>query len=124
MATQSPLQLQVTTVTPWITWFWIIAGILFLVAVVYFFFYAASMDIIGPTITSSPMPTSIDGASGVVVGAGGFPVGQITDYGLQYWMYIDNWDYRFGQEKVVLQRVDPFLCNPGSQCPLLSSKRT
>lgn len=31
----------------------------------------------------------------------------VQDYGVQFWMYIKDWDYRFGQEKSVLRRVDP-----------------
>jgi hypothetical protein len=74
-------------------------GILLLVSIVYFYFYAASLNIIGPTVTSSPVPTAIDGASGAVVSASGFPAGQVSDYGLQYWMYIDNWTTGSGKKR-------------------------
>lgn len=42
----------------------------------------------------------------------------IQDYGVQFWMYIKDWDYRFGEDKTVLQRVDSSL--PGAYGPRVS----
>lgn len=33
----------------------------------------------------------------------------VQDYGVQFWVYVKDWDYRFGQEKVILRRTDPTL---------------
>jgi len=33
----------------------------------------------------------------------------VQDYGVQFWMYIKDWDYRFGEDKTVLQRIDSSL---------------
>ena len=52
-------------------------------------------------------PAPIDGKTKTIIPAGEIPVGQGSDYGLQFWMYISNWDYRFGQEKEVIKRTAP-----------------
>jgi len=50
-------------------------------------------------------PTPVDGKTKTVIPAGEIPIGIGADYGLQFWMYIADWDYRFGQDKDVLKRV-------------------
>jgi len=60
-------------------------------------------------------PTPVDGKTKTVIPSGEIPIGVGADYGLQYWMYISNWDYRFGQEKDILKRVasnDPKIVGP------------
>lgn len=60
-------------------------------------------------------PTPVDGKTKTVIPAGEIPIGVGADYGIQYWMYISNWDYRFGQNKEVLKRVasnDPNIVGP------------
>lgn len=52
-------------------------------------------------------PAPVDGKTKTVIPAGEIPIGVGADYGLQFWMYIANWDYRFGQDKDVLKRVAP-----------------
>lgn len=60
-------------------------------------------------------PAPVDGKTKTVIPAGEIPIGAGADYGIQYWMYISNWDYRFGQDKDVLKRVasnDPKIVGP------------
>ena len=60
-------------------------------------------------------PAPVDGKTKTVIPSGEIPIGVGADYGLQYWMYISNWDYRFGQDKDVLKRVaanDPKIVGP------------
>lgn len=60
-------------------------------------------------------PTPVDGKTKTTIPSGEIPLGAGADYGLQYWMYISNWDYRFGQDKDVLKRVasnDPKVVGP------------
>lgn len=52
-------------------------------------------------------PAPVDGKTRTVIPSGEVPIGAGADYGLQFWMYIANWDYRFGQPKDVLKRVAP-----------------
>jgi hypothetical protein len=51
------------------------------------------------------LPAPADGKTRLVIPAGEVPVGVGTDYGLQFWMFIQDWDYKFGQEKQVLKRI-------------------
>jgi hypothetical protein len=50
-------------------------------------------------------PAPVDGKTKTVIPSGEIPFGVGADYGIQYWMYISNWDYRFGQDKDILKRV-------------------
>ena len=52
-------------------------------------------------------PTPIDGKTRTVITPDQAPAGGSGDYGVQYWMYIHNWDYKFQQEKDVLKRISP-----------------
>ena len=61
------------------------------------------------------VPEPIDGKVKKIIPAGEIPVGEGSDYGVQFWMYISNWDYKFGQEKDIIQRVSPV--NPMIQSP-------
>lgn len=60
-------------------------------------------------------PAPVDGKTKTIIPSGEIPIGAGADYGLQYWMYISNWDYRFGQDKDVIKRVssnDPKIVGP------------
>lgn len=60
-------------------------------------------------------PAPVDGKTKTVIPSGEIPIGVGADYGIQYWMYIANWDYRFGQDKDVLKRVasnEPSIVGP------------
>lgn len=60
-------------------------------------------------------PAPVDGKTKTVIPSGEIPIGAGADYGIQYWMYISNWDYRFGQDKDVIKRVasnDPKIVGP------------
>lgn len=63
------------------------------------FFDAASKS------SGDKTPAPVDGKTKTVIPSGEIPIGVGADYGIQYWMYIANWDYRFGQDKDVLKRV-------------------
>lgn len=65
-------------------------------------------DLFGPTTSSGDKaPTPVDGKTKMVIPAGEMPSSNGGDYGIQYWMYISNWDYKFGQDKDILKRVSP-----------------
>ena len=53
------------------------------------------------------VPEAVDGRSGKVIPSSKVPLGAGSSYGLQYWMYIQDWDTGFGKEKMVIKRVDP-----------------
>ena len=52
-------------------------------------------------------PAPVDGKVRTVIPAASAPAGPGSDFGIQYWMYISNWDYKFGQEKEVVKRIAP-----------------
>jgi len=52
--------------------------------------------------------TAFDGKVMNTVSGADIPAG-VQDYGMQFWMFVKDWNYRFGEDKVVLQRIDPSL---------------
>jgi hypothetical protein len=55
------------------------------------------------------IPYAKDASSETVIPSGSAPLsaGSEGAYGIQYWMYIKDWNYNFGKEKNVLSRSDP-----------------
>jgi len=52
-------------------------------------------------------PTPVDGKTRTVIPAGDAPATGGSDWGIQYWMYISDWNYKFGSDKDIVKRVDP-----------------
>jgi len=67
---------------------------------------APSMPPITSTSSVDQAPLAVDGKSGTVIPAANVPLNSGSDYGLQFWMYIKDWDYRFGSSKAVIMRTD------------------
>lgn len=63
-------------------------------------------------------PSPVDGKTKTVIAAADIPLNAGGDYGIQYWMFIADWDYKFGQEKSVLHRASPL--NAAIQNPSIS----
>lgn len=64
-------------------------------------------------VDNAPLP--VDGKKATVIPAASVPLTSGSDYGLQYWMYIKDWDYAFGSVKPVIMRTDstnPMIMNP------------
>lgn len=59
----------------------------------------------GPESSGDKTPAPIDGKTRTVISAGDVPLSSGSDYGIQFWMYINDWDYNFGKQKPVLKRV-------------------
>ena len=78
---------------------------------------------IWPTTSSSgdKAPAPIDGKTKTVIPAAEVPLNASMDSGIQFWMYISDWDYKFGQEKSVLERVSP---NSSAKSPMISLSPT
>jgi hypothetical protein len=47
-----------------------------------------------------------DARNAQVLSASSLPSGQTTNYTYSIWLYVNDWNYRFGQAKVVFGRVD------------------
>lgn len=66
------------------------------------------ISLMGATPSSGDQtPTPVDGKTRTVLPASSMPLSEGNDYGIQLWMFIKDWDYKFGQEKNVLKRVAP-----------------
>lgn len=50
-------------------------------------------------------PTPVDGKTKTTISGGELPVAGTGNHGVQFWMFIKDWDYKFGQTKDVLKRV-------------------
>lgn len=50
-------------------------------------------------------PTPVDGKTKTVISAAELPASGSGSHGIQFWMFIKDWDYKFGQTKDVLKRV-------------------
>lgn len=68
------------------------------------------------TLDVAPVP--ISGKTGGTIPASSIPLSPGSDYNMQFWMFVQDWDYRFGQEKEVLMRTDPI--NPGTVNPRIT----
>ena len=63
-------------------------------------------------------PAPVDGKTRTVIPSGDAPATGGSDWGLQYWMYISDWNYKFGSEKDVVNGVDP--TNASTTAPRIS----
>jgi hypothetical protein len=52
-------------------------------------------------------PSPVDGKTRIVIPSADAPSTGGADWGLQYWMYISDWNYKFGADKDVLKRIVP-----------------
>ena len=93
--------------------FSVVGGILLFAAAYAFFNYIQKMNgqpgltLFESKSSGDKTPAPVDGKTKTVIPAGEVPAGPGSDYGIQYWMYISNWDYKFGQDKEILKRVSP-----------------
>jgi hypothetical protein len=95
-----------------------VTGIIFalaMIAVVFaivIYFSKSADSTTGSVLATDLSPTETDGKSGTTVDSG--VSGSNT--GLQFWMYIKDWDYKFGKKKMVIAQTDsvnPAIVSPG-----------
>jgi hypothetical protein len=74
-------------------------------------------SLFGPVSKSSgdKTPAPINGKDKTIIASGEAPASGGADWGLQYWMYISDWNYKFGSDKDVVKRVAPN--NPSIMAP-------
>ena len=82
----------------------IVGGLLLLVAGLAFYNYIRTGSV-SNTTSGDTTPSPVDGKEKKVISAVDAPAGPGTDYGIQFWMYIKDWDYRFSQEKQIVKRI-------------------
>jgi hypothetical protein len=89
----------------------VIGGIILMyVAILFFNYIQKSNGLPGVTLFESKSsgdktPTPVNGKTKTVIPSGEISFGSGIDYGLQFWMYVSDWDYRFGQTKEVIKRA-------------------
>lgn len=59
----------------------------------------------GAKSSGSQVSTPLDGKVRMAISSSDVPSDGGVNYSVQYWMYIADWDYKFGQEKDILKRV-------------------
>jgi hypothetical protein len=69
----------------------------------------------GAPSTGDKTPSPVDGKIRTVIGAGEAASTGGADWGMQYWMYISDWDYKFGADKDIVKRISPN--NPNIMSP-------
>lgn len=93
---------------------WLIYSVISCLVIFGIFFLVTGIQ--GSSTSSGNLaPTPVDSGSGGTVGGAALPLSGGANggnYGLQWWMYIKDWDYKFGQEKPVLSRGAPGGINP------------
>jgi hypothetical protein len=65
----------------------------------------STINIAGDTSSGDKAPLLLDGKTKTTISSGELPSGSGAEYGLQYWMFISDWDYNFGKEKQIIKRV-------------------
>ena len=112
----------------WKTYVYVVLGIVIIGAIIYGVYWYATNTASGAwtplinKLTSSSTP--YDGKIKTVVSGADIPAG-VQDYGMQFWMFVKDWDYRFGEDKIVLQRIDPSLVGAyGPQVSLAPNDNT
>ena len=72
-------------------------------------------SILGSTTVPDQAPLPLDGKVVTTISGSKAPIVQGADNGIQFWMFIKDWDYQFGKKKSILYRKDsttPTFRNP------------
>lgn len=94
-----------------------IVGLVVVGALLYGVYWYATNKASGawdPIKALATQSAKFDGKTMNTVSGASIPPG-VQDYGIQFWMYVKDWEYRFGQEKTILRRADPSA--PGTYGP-------
>lgn len=71
--------------------------------------------VLGAPTVPDQMPLPVDGKTKTTISGSNAPLTEGANNGVQFWMYIKDWDYEFGKKKSVLYRKDsttPTFRNP------------
>jgi Concanavalin A-like lectin/glucanases superfamily len=90
-----------------------LVGLVILLLAALFIYNAVAMStgkpgtsILGSPTVPDQAPLPLDGKTKKVIAAANAPITQGADNSVQFWMYIKDWDYQFGEKKSVLYRQD------------------
>jgi len=90
-----------------------LVGLVILLFAALFIYNAVAMStgkpgtsILGSPTVPDQAPLPLDGKNRKVISAANAPITQGADNSVQFWMYIKDWDYQFGEKKSILYRQD------------------
>ena len=90
-----------------------LVGLVILLLAALFIYNAVAMStgkpgtsILGSPTVPDQAPLPLDGKIKKVISAANAPITQGADNSVQFWMYIKDWDYQFGEKKSILYRQD------------------
>ena len=91
----------------------VIVGLVVLLLAALFIYNAVAMaggkqavSILGSPTVPDQAPLPLDGKTATTLPAANAPITQGADNGMQFWMYIKDWDYQFGKKKSIVYRKD------------------
>jgi len=88
----------------------IVGGLLLLIFGIAFYDYLRKRQgkdsiFTGASGSGDTTPSPVDGSKKKVIPLADAPAGNGTNYGVQFWMFIKDWDYKFSQEKEIVKRI-------------------
>lgn len=72
----------------------------------------APLTLTGSGSSGDQLPEPSDGKKKTIIPSSKLTGGAGIDYGVQFWMYVSDWDYNFSKEKMVLVRKSPTQSSP------------
>jgi hypothetical protein len=87
------------------TWMFAIVGVLVLLLLAWYFGFFGGSSSSSAGGTGSGKPGPVDGSSNTTVSASSISHTQ-SSYSIQFWIFVQDWAYKYGEEKPVLKRVD------------------
>jgi hypothetical protein len=65
-----------------------------------------AVSVLGSPTVPDQAPLPLDGKTPTTIPAANAPITQGADNGIQFWMFIKDWDYNFGKKKGIIYRKD------------------
>jgi hypothetical protein len=66
----------------------------------------STVSLTGDSSTSGDqLPAPVSGKAKTVIPAANAPIGANGTFGMQFWMFISDWDFNFSKEKTVIKRI-------------------
>jgi hypothetical protein len=65
-----------------------------------------AVSILGSPAVPDQAPIPLDGKTVTTIPSANVPITQGADNGIQFWMFIKDWDYKFGKKKSIVYRKD------------------
>jgi hypothetical protein len=91
----------------------VVVVLVLLIGACYWLYTIYSNRVFQTTVETEVMPDVKDAASNFSIGSGSIPSSNYSnEYSVSMWLNIDNYTYKYGQEKIILRRGDKGSGNP------------